>query len=173
MSAEHHIPGPGRRIAVYSGTFDPITLGHEDLIARAAGLFDELIVAVAMAHHKKTRFTLDERIDMVAGAMSALPQVKVLPFDGLIMDFCRQHGACAVVRGIRNVADFDYEAQMAAMNRKLLPTVETVFLLPQADLQCISSTLVREIAVLGGDVSQMVSPVVQARLRGVGLGDAA
>ena len=173
MSAEHHNPGPGRRIAVYSGTFDPITLGHEDLIARAAGLFDELIVAVAMAHHKKTRFTLDERIDMVAGAMSALPQVKVLPFDGLIMDFCRQHGACAVVRGIRNVADFDYEAQMAAMNRKLLPTVETVFLLPQADLQCISSTLVREISVLGGDVSQMVSPVVQARLRGVGLGDAA
>lgn len=173
MSAEHRNPDPGRRIAVYSGTFDPITLGHEDLIARAAGLFDELIVAVAMAHHKKTRFTLDERIDMVAGAMSALPQVKVLPFDGLIMDFCRQHGACAVVRGIRNVADFDYEAQMAAMNRKLLPTVETVFLLPQADLQCISSTLVREIAVLGGDVSQMVSPVVQARLRGVGLGDAA
>lgn len=173
MSAEQHNPAPGRRIAVYSGTFDPITLGHEDLIARAAGMFDELIVAVAMAHHKKTRFTLDERIDMVAGAMSALPQVKVLPFDGLIMDFCRQHGACAVVRGIRNVADFDYEAQMAAMNRKLLPTVETVFLLPQADLQCISSTLVREIAVLGGDVSQMVSPVVQARLRGVGLGDAA
>ncbi len=173
MSAEHHNPGPGRRIAVYSGTFDPITLGHEDLIARAAGLFDELIVAVAMAHHKKTRFTLEERIDMVAGAMSALPQVKVLPFDGLMMDFCRQHGACAVVRGIRNVADFDYEAQMAAMNRKLLPTVETVFLLPQADLQCISSTLVREISVLGGDVSQMVSPVVQARLRGVGLGDAA
>ena len=91
--------------------------------------------------------------------------MRVLPFDGLIMDFCRQQGACAVVRGIRNLTDFDYEAQMAAMNRKLLPSVETVFLLPQAELQCISSTLVREIATLGGDVSQMVSPGVAARLK--------
>lgn len=158
-------PAPARRIAVYSGTFDPITLGHEDVIQRAAGLFDELIVAVAVAHHKKTRFTLEQRIAMVAASMRALPQVRVLPFEGLMMDFCREHGACAVVRGIRNVADFDYEAQMAAMNRKLLPSVETVFLLPQAQLQCISSTLVREIAKLGGDVSQMVSSGVAAQLR--------
>ncbi len=154
-----------RRIAVYSGTFDPITLGHEDVIRRAAGLFDELIVAVAVAHHKTTRFTLDQRMAMVAQSMQACPAVRVLPFEGLIMDFCREHGACAVVRGIRNVADFDYEAQMAAMNRKLLPTVETVFLLPQAQLQCISSTLVREIAKLGGDVTEMVSPVVAQQLR--------
>lgn len=154
-----------RRIAVYSGTFDPITLGHEDVIRRAAGLFDELIVAVAVAHHKTTRFTLDQRMAMVAQSMLACPAVRVLPFEGLIMDFCREHGACAVVRGIRNVADFDYEAQMAAMNRKLLPTVETVFLLPQAQLQCISSTLVREIAKLGGDVTEMVSPVVAQQLR--------
>lgn len=156
---------PSRRIAVYSGTFDPITLGHEDVIQRAAGLFDELIVAVAVAHHKKTQFTLDQRIAMVAGSMAHCPQVRVLPFEGLIMDFCREHGACAVVRGIRNLTDFDYEAQMAAMNRKLLPTVDTLFLLPQPQLQCISSTLVREIAKLGGDVSGMVSTGVAEQLR--------
>jgi len=153
------------RIAVYSGTFDPITLGHEDVIRRAAGLFDELIVAVAVAHHKKTQLSLEQRMSLVGQALSDCPGVRVLPFDGLIMDFCRAQRACAVVRGIRNVADFDYEAQMAAMNRKLLPSVETVFLLPQAQLQCISSTLVREIAKLGGDVSEMVSPVVAQALQ--------
>ncbi len=156
---------PGRRIAVYSGTFDPITLGHEDVIRRAAGLFDELIVAVAVAHHKKTLFTLEQRLAMVAQAFAGLPQLRVLPFEGLMMDFCREQGACAVVRGIRNVTDFDYEAQMAAMNRKLAPGVETVFLLPQAEQQCISSTLVREIAKLGGDVTQMVSAPVVEHLR--------
>lgn len=153
-----------RRIAVYSGTFDPLTLGHEDVVRRAAGLFDELILAVAIAHHKKTRFALQERMAMAAEALDGLP-VRVLPFDGLIMDFCREQGACAVVRGIRNLTDFDYEAQMAAMNRKLLPSVETVFLLPQAELQCISSTLVREIATLGGDVSKFVAPSVLTRLK--------
>ena len=153
------------RTAVYSGTFDPITLGHEDVVRRAAGLFDRLIVAVAMAHHKNTRFTLAQRMALAKEALADLPGVEVLPFDGLIMDFCRQQGATAVVRGIRNVTDFDYEAQMAAMNRKLNPAVETVFLLPQAELQCISSTLVREIAKLGGDVSAMVSPGVAAALR--------
>lgn len=153
------------RVAVYSGTFDPITLGHEDVARRAALLFDEVIVAVAIAHHKKTRFALQERLDMAAEAAARMPgRVRVLPFEGLIMDFCRQHGATAVVRGIRNLTDFDYEAQMAAMNRKLNPAVETVFLLPQAELQCISSTLVREISQLGGDVSQMVSGAVAARL---------
>lgn len=159
-------PTSAPRVAVYSGTFDPPTLGHEDVMRRAAGLFDEVIVAVAIAHHKKTRFSLQERLDMVQAVAEGLPgRVRALPFDGLIMDFCRAHQACAVVRGIRNITDFDYEAQMAAMNRKLLPAVETVFLLPQADLQCISSTLVREIATLGGDVSQMVSPAVAAQLK--------
>jgi pantetheine-phosphate adenylyltransferase len=153
------------RIAIYSGTFDPITLGHEDVARRAAGLFDELIIAVAIAHHKKTRFSLKERLAMATEVTERLPgRVRVLPFDGLIVDVCREQRAHAVVRGIRNLTDFDYEAQMAAMNRKLLPTVETVFLLPQAELQCISSTLVREIATLGGDVSAMVSPTVAARL---------
>jgi len=153
------------RIAVYSGTFDPLTLGHEDVVRRAAGLFDEVIVAVAAAHHKRTLFTLAERLDMVSEASQRMPgHVRALRFDGLIMDFCREQGASAVVRGIRNITDFDYEAQMAAMNRKLHPGVETVFLLPQAELQCISSTLVREIAKLGGNVSGMVNPAVAARL---------
>ena len=153
------------RVAVYSGTFDPLTLGHEDVVRRAAGLFDELILAVAVAHHKKTRFTLQERIAMaveVTGGMAG--RIRVMPFEGLIMDFCREHEASAVVRGIRNLTDFDYEAQMAAMNRKLLPGVETLFRLPQAELQCISSTLVREISMLGGDVSQMVNAPVAAHI---------
>ncbi len=152
-----------KRIAVYSGTFDPITLGHEDVAKRAAGLFDELVIAVAVAHHKTTRFSLPERMALAQAAMGA-DGVRVLPFDGLMMDFCRQQGACAVVRGIRNLTDFDYEAQMAAMNRKLNPAVETVLLLPQAELQCISSTLVREISKLGGDVSGMVSAGVAQAL---------
>lgn len=156
-----------KRTAVYSGTFDPVTLGHEDVARRAAGLFDELIVAVAIAHHKTTRFSLAQRIELVQQALADVPNVQVLPFDGLIMDFCRAQGASAVVRGIRNITDFDYEAQMAAMNRKLNPQVETLFLLPQAELQCISSTLVREIAKLGGDVSGMVSPVVDRALHAV------
>lgn len=153
------------RIAVYSGTFDPVTLGHEDVVKRAASLFDTLILAVAVAHHKKTRFSLDERIDLAERALAGVPNVRVLRFDGLIMDFCAEHGAHAVVRGIRNMTDFDYEVQMAAMNRKLRPSVETVFLVPRAELQCISSTLVREISQLGGDVREMVSPLVEAALR--------
>jgi pantetheine-phosphate adenylyltransferase len=156
-----------KRIAVYSGTFDPITLGHEDVARRAAGLFDELIMAVAVAHHKKTRFSLNERMALVQAALADQPGVRVIPFEGLIMDVCREQGACAVVRGIRNLTDFDYESQMAAMNRKLNPAVDTVLLLPQPDLQCISSTLVREIAQLGGDVSAMVSPVVASALQPV------
>lgn len=160
---------PGARVAVYSGTFDPFTLGHEDIVRRAAGLFDQVVVAVAMAHHKKTLFSLAERVAQVEHAVQGLAptggaQVKVLPFDGLIMDFCQQQAASAVVRGVRNLSDFDYEGQMAAMNRKLRPEVETVFLLPDANLQCISSTLVREISKLGGDVTQMVSPAVAAAL---------
>ncbi|MFC5520338.1 pantetheine-phosphate adenylyltransferase [Polaromonas jejuensis] len=159
------------RIAVYSGTFDPFTLGHDDVLRRAAGLFDVLIIAVAAAHHKKTLFSLEARVEQVREASKNIANskatVRVLPFDGLIMDFCAEHQACAVVRGIRNLTDFDYEAQMAAMNRKLRPQVETVFLLPDAPLQCISSTLVREISKLGGDVGQMVSPAVAAALAGV------
>jgi pantetheine-phosphate adenylyltransferase len=146
------------RIAVYSGTFDPITLGHEDVARRAAGLFDTLIIAVAVAHHKKTLFSLDVRIELAKAALKNIANVVVMPFDGLIMDFCKAQGATAVVRGVRNVTDFDYEAQMAAMNRKLLPSVETIFLLPALDVQPISSTL-------GGDVGQMVSSPVAVALK--------
>ncbi len=148
------------RTAVYAGTFDPITLGHLDVVGRAAGLFDQLVIAVAMAHHKKTLFGIEQRVELVEAACRDLPNVSVLPFDGLMVDFCEAQEATAIVRGIRNLTDFDYEAQMAAMNRKLNPDVETVFLLPDAPLACISSTLVREISKLGGDVSQMVSPEV-------------
>ena len=159
------MPSTKPRVAVYSGTFDPFTLGHDDVVRRAAGLFDQVIIAVAAAHHKKTVFTLKARVEQVRQAIENLPQVKVLPFDGLIVDFCTAHEATAIVRGIRNLTDFDYESQMAAMNRKLHPEVETVFVLPDAPLQCISSTLVREISKLGGDVSQMVSPQIAAALK--------
>ena len=155
---------PSPRIAIYSGTFDPITLGHQDVIERAAGLFDQLIVAVATAHHKKTIFSLETRVSLGQTATKNIANVLVVPFDGLIMNFCKIHHAQAVVRGIRNLSDFDYEAQMAAMNRKLAPQIKTVFLLPDAHLACISSTLVREISKLGGDVSQMVSADVLAAL---------
>ena len=155
------------RIAVYSGTFDPITLGHIDVAQRAAGLFDQLIIAVAVAHHKKTLFGLEERVKLVQAALKNAANVMVLPFDGLVMDFCKAHKASVVVRGIRNVTDFDYESQMAAMNRKLSAHVETVFLLPDAPVACISSTLVREISKLGGDASQMVSADVLAALSAV------
>ena len=152
------------RIAVYSGTFDPITLGHLDVVTRAAGLFDQLVIAVAVAHHKKTLFSLEARVKCARAVTKHIANVLVLPFDGLIMEFCKTHNAQAVVRGIRNLTDFDYEVQMAAMNRKLAPHIETVFLLPDAPVACISSTLVREISKLGGDVSQMVSAEVLAAL---------
>ena len=153
------------RIAVYSGTFDPITLGHLDVVARAADLFDQLIIAVAVAHHKKTLFSLKARVEQALAATNKIANVRVVQFDGLIMDFCKTQNAAVVVRGIRNLTDFDYEAQMAAMNRKLAPQIETVFLLPEAHLACISSTLVREISKLGGDVSQMVNADVLAALQ--------
>ena len=153
-----------KRIAVYSGTFDPMTFGHLDVVQRAAGLFDQLIIAVAAAHHKKTLFGLEHRVSMAQTATKNIANVTIQPFSGLIMDFCKTHNANAVVRGIRNLTDFDYESQMAAMNRKLAPQIETVFLLPDANLACISSTLVREISKLKGNVSQMVAPAVMAAL---------
>ena len=151
-------------IAVFPGTFDPITLGHQDLVRRSAGLFGTVIVAVAAAHHKKTLFTLDERLAMVAEVFAALPTVQVLPFSGLVRDFAVAHSAKAMVRGVRSVTDFDYEAQLAGMNRALAPDVDTVFLTPDARYQFISSTLVREIATLKGDVQPFVAPEVHARL---------
>ena len=152
-------------IVVYPGTFDPITLGHQDLIRRAALLFGQVIVAVALAHHKKTMFSLDERLAAVAEVVQPWANVQVLAFDGLVTEFARSQGACAMVRGVRSVADFDFEAQLAGMNRALAPAIETVFLTPEARFQHISSTLVREIAILHGDVAQFVAPSVLARLQ--------
>lgn len=151
-------------IAVYPGTFDPITLGHEDMLRRAAQLFDRVIVAVAAGHHKKTLFPLEERINMVREATLAYPGIEVESFSGLMRDFVVARGAKVMVRGVRGVTDFDYELQLAGMNRSLMPDVETVFLPPNEKYQFISSTLVREIATLGGEVDKFVSSGVYERL---------
>ena len=152
-------------IAVYPGTFDPVTHGHEDVVRRATQLFDRVIVAVAAGHHKKNAlFTLAERLEMVREAAQAYPQVEVESYSGLLRDFVVAHGAKAVVRGLRAVTDFDYEFQLAGMNRSLMPDVETVFLTPSDKYQFISSTFVREIALLGGEVDKFVSPTVLERL---------
>lgn len=151
-------------IAVFPGTFDPITLGHQDLIRRSSELFASVVVAVAAAHHKKTLFTLDERLAMVREVFLTLPNVRAEPFSGLVRDFAVSQGARVMVRGVRSVTDFDYETQLAGMNRALAPDVDTVFLTPDARYQYISSTLVREIATLKGDVRQFVSPQVFDRL---------
>ncbi len=150
--------------AVFPGTFDPITLGHQDLIRRSAILFSTVIVAVAAAHHKKTMFTLDERLETVREVFADLGNVRVEPFTGLVRDFAVDHGASVMVRGVRSVTDFDYEAQLAGMNRALAPDVDTIFLTPDSRYQFISSTLVREIATLKGDVRQFVAPQVFDRL---------
>ena len=151
-------------MAVYPGTFDPMTLGHEDVVKRACQLFDRIIVAVAAGHHKKALFTLQERIDMARDALAGNPQVSVEGFSGLVRDFVVARGGKAMVRGVRAVTDFDYEFQLAGMNRHLMPEVETVFLTPSDKYQFISSTFVREIAVLGGEVHQFTSNTVQRRL---------
>ncbi|MBU3739091.1 MAG: pantetheine-phosphate adenylyltransferase [Rhodoferax sp.] len=151
-------------IAVYPGTFDPITLGHEDVVRRATQLFSRVIVAVAAGHHKKALFSLEDRIEMAREAVKPYPQVEVESFSGLMRDFVVARGAKAMVRGLRAVTDFDYEFQLAGMNRSLMPHVETVFLTPSDKYQFISSTFVREIATLGGEVDKFVSPAVCERL---------
>ena len=151
-------------LAVYPGTFDPITLGHEDVVRRATQLFGRVIVAVAAGHHKKTLFSVDERLEMVREAVKGYPQVQVETFGGLLRDFVVGRGGKAMVRGLRAVTDFDYEFQLAGMNRTLMPEVETVFLTPSDKFQFISSSFVREIATLGGEVDKFVSPQVLERL---------
>jgi pantetheine-phosphate adenylyltransferase len=153
-----------RLTAVYPGTFDPMTLGHEDLMRRASGLFERLIVAVAVGHHKRTMFTIDERLEIAREIAESYPNVEVTPFRGLLRDFVVEQGGKVVVRGLRAMSDFDYEFQMAGMNRQLMPDVETVFLTPSDQFQFISGTFVREIASLGGDVSKFVSSRVLGRL---------
>jgi pantetheine-phosphate adenylyltransferase len=152
-------------IAIYPGTFDPMTSGHEDIVRRACELFDTVIVAVAAGHHKKALFTLAERMDMVRQITKNYGHVTVDSYHGLLRDFVRAKGAKAIVRGLRAVSDFDYEFQLAGMNRKLVPEAETVFLTPSDQYQFISSTFVREIATLSGDVDAFVNPVVARALR--------
>ena len=151
--------------AVYPGTFDPITLGHEDLVRRAAKLFDHVVLAVADSRAKRPLFTLAERIDMARTALGDVKNVTVEGFSGLLMQFVEDHDARVVVRGVRAVSDFDYEFQLAGMNRKMYPDIETVFMTPGEEHMFLSATLVREISVLGGDVSKFVSPGVTKRLK--------
>jgi pantetheine-phosphate adenylyltransferase len=150
--------------AVYPGTFDPITLGHEDLVRRASRLFDEVILGIADSRAKQPFFTLEERVAMAKTTLADCSNVKVISFSGLLMKFAQQHGATVVVRGLRAVSDFDYEFQLAGMNRDLYPGVETMFLTPGERYMFVSATIVREISILGGDVSKFVSAHVAERL---------
>lgn len=151
--------------AVYPGTFDPLTRGHEDLVRRAARLFDEVVVAVAERREKGPFFTLEERIGMASHVLADLANVKVTGFTGLLMHFVQEQGADVVLRGLRAVSDFEYEFQLAGMNRALYPKVETLFLTPGEEFMFISSSMVREIAALGGDVGRFVHPTIQTRLK--------
>jgi len=150
---------------VYPGTFDPFTRGHEDLVRRAARLFDRVVVGVAKGESKRPLFTLDERVAMAREVVADVPNATVVGFDTLLMRFVESHGARAVLRGLRAVSDFEYEFQMAGMNRRLWPEVETLFLTPSEQYMFISATIVREVARFGGDVSSFVHPAVAARLK--------
>jgi pantetheine-phosphate adenylyltransferase len=152
--------------AVYPGTFDPITLGHQDLVRRAARLFDKVILAVADSRAKNPFFALDERVEMAREVLKDIRNVEVVGFSGLLMKFVQEHNARVVVRGLRAVSDFEYEFQLAGMNRGLYPDVETVFLTPGEQFMFVSATIVREISVLGGDVSMFVPTFVAERLKG-------
>lgn len=150
---------------VYPGTFDPMTRGHEDIVRRAAMLFDQVIIGVAQSAGKSPIFTMEERVEMAREILAPFPNVTVIGFDGLLINFLRAQDARLILRGLRAVSDFEYEFQMAGMNRKLYPDVETVFLTPADEYMFISATMVREIARLGGDVGKFVQPVVIDRLR--------
>jgi pantetheine-phosphate adenylyltransferase len=151
--------------AVYPGTFDPLTRGHEDIVRRASSLFTAVVVGVADSRGKRPFFTLGERIDMAREVLAPYPNITVEGFGGLLRDFVRQHGAGVIVRGLRAVSDFEYEFQMAGMNRVLVPEVETVFMTPDEKYQFISATIVREIALLGGDTAKFVHPIINERLK--------
>jgi pantetheine-phosphate adenylyltransferase len=151
--------------AVYPGTFDPLTRGHEDIVRRAAGIFGTVVVGVADSRGKRPLFTLAERIDVAREVLKPYPNISVEGFGGLLRDFVQQQQANVIVRGLRAVSDFEYEFQMAGMNRVLIPDVETVFMTPDEKYQFISATIVREIAVLGGDTSKFVHPIIHARLQ--------
>jgi pantetheine-phosphate adenylyltransferase len=151
-------------IAVYSGTFDPLTNGHANIVERASKMFDHVVLAVAISTLKSTCFSIDERIGMANEVLAPFSNVETKPFDGLIVDFARSVDAAVILRGVRGVTDFDYELQMAGMNRNMAPELDTVFLSPDDGLGYISSTLVRQIASLGGTVDQFVHPIVREAL---------
>ena len=150
--------------AMYPGTFDPITLGHEDLVRRAARLFDKIVVAIAANPAKAPMFSLEERVELAQAALSDVPNVEVSGYDGLTVDFAQDRGLRVILRGLRAVSDFEYEFQLANMNRHLARDVETAFLTPKETYNFISSSLVREICSMGGDISKFVSPVVNDAL---------
>jgi len=154
-----------KRNAAYPGTFDPITNGHHDIVRRAATIFDRVVVAIAANPNKTPLFSLTERIDLARRVLSDLPNVEVTGYSGLTVDFARSNGLDVVLRGLRAVSDFEFEFQLANMSRHLSRDIETVFLTPQEQFTFISSTLVREVALLGGDVSQFVHPLVAAELK--------
>jgi len=154
-----------KRNAVYPGTFDPITNGHQDLVRRAAGIFDRVIVAIAANPNKTPMFSLATRVDLARRVLADLANVEVQGYDGLTVDFARRHQGAVTIRGLRAVSDFEFEFQLANMSRHLDRDFETVFLTPQEPFSFISSTLVREIAVFGGDVSAFVHPIVEAELK--------
>jgi len=154
-----------KRSAVYPGTFDPITNGHQDLVRRAASVFERVIVAIASNPNKAPMFPLEKRVELARQVLADIPGVEVMGYAGLTVDFARQHGVQVVVRGLRAVSDFEFEFQLANMSRHLMRDLETVFLTPQEQFTFISSTLVREIAILGGDVHEFVHPVVAAELK--------
>lgn len=151
--------------AIYPGTFDPITRGHEDLVRRASGLFDRVVVAVAISSGKKPFFTQDERVTMGSQVLADCSNVEVMAFSGLLMEFSQQQNATVILRGLRAVSDFEYEFQMAGMNRSINPAIETVFMTPSEQYMFISATIVREIALLGGNVDKFVHPLVAAQLQ--------
>ena len=151
--------------AVYPGTFDPLTRGHEDLVRRASTLFDSLVLAIADSKAKRPFFTVDERIAMAKEVLGDVKNVRVMGFSGLLTEFVREQKARVVLRGLRAVSDFEYEFQLAGMNRNLYPEMETIFLTPSEQHMFISATLVREIAALGGDVAKFVHPAVAKRLK--------
>jgi pantetheine-phosphate adenylyltransferase len=154
-----------QRIAVYPGTFDPITNGHTDLVSRAARVFPKVIIAIAESPHKKPLFSLEERIQLSRNQMAHLENVEVVGFSNLLVEFVQQIGASVIIRGLRAVSDFEYEFQLASMNRHLAPAVETLFLTPDEDYSFISSSLVKEIARLNGDVSEFVCEEVQQAMQ--------
>jgi pantetheine-phosphate adenylyltransferase len=154
-----------KKIAVYPGTFDPITNGHADIVARAARIFDQVIVAIAGSTSKSTAFSTDERVALAETVLSPFTNVNVTRFDGLMVEFAAAHKACAVLRGLRAVSDFEFEFQLAGMNRRLNPHLDPVFLTPSEEFLFISSSLIREISALGGDVAEFVHPAVSEALQ--------